>query len=231
MLNRFSHNWPRAGILLFLTLLLSGCATDGFPTMEAGDLPPPSSLKAPPPIDDTSGRFLSPYMSYGDLSDWADQLSKLAKTESGTETKEAAEEESDDLMSFLGGLSEQPEASTTPSSPALMIENIGGMAFISSSSDQSYATLEAMAVHLYAKHSGDIRYKDALNAAQMLYPDLQAVYAEAIKNAPRRVQAQNPDSGDMDDQTVKDLVEEIDGVDPEIEMDLGDDDGGWEIEP
>ena len=56
-------------------------------------------------------------------------------------------------------------------------------AYIKSTSNMSFDNIDDMAVYLYAKYSTHERYKDGLDAAKKIYPELDETYSEAIKKA------------------------------------------------
>jgi len=56
-------------------------------------------------------------------------------------------------------------------------------AYIKSTSDMSFDNIDDMAVYLFARHSTHKHYKDGLNAAEKIYPELKERYSKAIKKA------------------------------------------------
>ena len=166
--------------LTALALIATGCA----PTMQMAK---PEQLTAPLPIQDNSGKYLSPYTSDDVLAEWVDTAVK-AKAASGIGAVAGAKlgEEALKKVPFVGGFLGQKVGSAI--GKKIVIESAGGWDAIKESSDLSFNNLDDMAVYLYVKHSQSEHYQDALDAAFGIYPEFKQQYSAALWKATRTVQ-------------------------------------------
>jgi len=160
------------GVLL-LTLWVSACVTP---------LPTPDQVVVPTPILNNSGEFMSPYTQDGVLAPWVDKAVnvKLA-TSIGSTVGSIAAQQAMGQVPLVGGFLGDWAGRTVARNLAL--EAIGGEAYIKSTSDISFHTVDDLAVYIYAKNSTHPAYNDALSATMEIYPDLKTKYNEAIANA------------------------------------------------
>jgi hypothetical protein len=85
---------------------------------------------------------------------------------------------------FVGGLLGDMAGNAVGREIALRA--IGGEAFLKSTSDISFNSLDDLAVYIYAKNSAHPAYNDALSSTMEIYPALKDRYLEAIYKAARR---------------------------------------------
>lgn len=166
--------------LFFLAILivtLSGCV--GRPTLK-----PASQLQAPTPIYGNTGKFMSPYTEDGVLAEWVDNAMKAkAGAQIGSAVGAYAGSKLLEQIPFVGGILGQKVGNKI--GREIAIKSAGGMEFITENSDMSFNDLNNLSVYIYVKHSKHEHFKDALGAAQAIYPDLKQVYYQALIRASR----------------------------------------------
>jgi hypothetical protein len=140
---------------------------------------------APAPIRGNTGKFMSPYRADGTPTAWVDKAI-LAKTAgdvgqaAGKKGGEMALKQVPIAGGMLGGMAGKETGRQ------IAVAAAGGWEFIQSSSDLSFNNIDDLAVYLYAKHSSDPKYRDALVATEGVYPDLTEHFEKAIRTAPRK---------------------------------------------
>ncbi len=163
-----------------MTLLLIGCVAAPVPVEV--QMPTPSSLVAPAPIEDSSGAFLSPYTSDGVLAEWVDKaVSAKAGAALGGAVGNYAGQQATENIPFIGGFIGQKLGEEAGRKIAL--EAAGGEQYMRETSDLSFATLEDLAVYIYVNHSSHEHYQDALSATMEIYPQLKMSYQNALLQA------------------------------------------------
>ncbi|MCX5660489.1 MAG: hypothetical protein NTW19_12310 [Planctomycetota bacterium] len=164
------------GLLGALTLV--GCAA-------ATPMPTPQEVLLPTPISGNTGKYMSPYKANGTPTPWVDKaiLAKLAGNvgkEAGKKGGEMALNQVPIAGGLLGGMAGKETGRQ------IAVAAAGGWDFINSSSDLSFNSLDDLAVYLYAKHSSDAKYRDAIESTEGIYPDLTDRFEKAIRTAPRK---------------------------------------------
>lgn len=138
-------------------------------------------------IAGNSGKYMNPWTSDGVLAEWVD---KAINAEMGAATGSAIGAaagsyaankvlENVPFGSMLGGMlgSEMGKAAGRQAA----IEASGGMDYIRSTSDQSFDSLNDMALYILANYAGTSHYQDAVKAADAIYPGLQQAVAQASR--------------------------------------------------
>ncbi|WP_133491086.1 hypothetical protein [Alcanivorax sp. 24] len=138
-------------------------------------------------ISDNSGPYLSPYTSDGVTAEW---VNKAINTKMGEATGSAVGAAAGayagrKLMenvpgggffgSFLGGMAGSKSGKAVGRDAA--IKASGGWEYIRATSDQSFHSVGDMARWLVNTHGGSANFKDVIDAASHVYPDLQPALA------------------------------------------------------
>lgn len=138
-------------------------------------------LQAPEPRYDTKGKYLLPYLSDGEPTEWA---SKALQAQAG---KIVGEKVADKAVGALaskvpfGGLAGGFMKKKAKESAAVIA--LGGKDFIEETSDQSFKSADDYCVFMHVRHGSDPDYKTMLASAIALYPDLENRMPSAIAKA------------------------------------------------
>jgi hypothetical protein len=138
-------------------------------------------LEAPEPRYDTKGKYLLPYLSNGEPTEWA---SKALNAQAG---KIVGEKVADKAVGALaskvpfGGLAGGFMRKKAKESAAVIA--LGGKKFIEETSDQSLKSADDYCVFMHVRHGSDPDYKIMLASAVALYPDLEKRMPSAIQKA------------------------------------------------
>lgn len=148
----------------------------------AGTPPKPEKIDPPEPIPSNTGEYMSPYTKDGVLAAWVDkavnaELGAAAGATAGSLAGQAAAEQVPIVGGLVGGWVGEKLGR------AAAIEAAGGEDYIRQTSDLSFDELDNMAVWLYATHHDHEHYKQALQSAMSIYPDLEDDYRPAIVDA------------------------------------------------
>jgi hypothetical protein len=160
-------------IIVVLTLLTSSCATVG--------TQPTSGVQAvvdrgPDAISGNSGAFMSPFTSDDVTAEWVTKAMTVQMGgQLGSMVGQQAGQELLKSIPFIGGSLGKRTGRAIGARVAL--DAIGGEAFLKSSSDQSFNTLEDMAKHLRGRHSAHPEFQKILTAINGIYPGFNDVYA------------------------------------------------------
>lgn len=158
-------------------------------------LPPAAALVAPTPIAGNAGKYMSPFTAAGEPAAWVAKAQGSAAGAVGAMAGEyvgdkVAQQATAKLATMvpvpgLGMLAGRAaKAATTAAAKGASQGAVGGgEAFIKSSSDQSFNSVQDLAVYLYVNHSSRPDYAAALQAAAAVYPDFQASYLPAVQSA------------------------------------------------
>lgn len=135
----------------------------------------PEMLTAPKPQPDAKLEYLSPYTSDGVMCEWTDKMANvsLAGKIGGTVAAVAAQQVLKNIPiagAFLGMVADRAGEAV---GRKIAIESVGGMEFIQSKSDQSFATVEELALHMYTTYCYNEHYNASLGAMMELYPELK----------------------------------------------------------
>lgn len=158
-------------------------------------LPPAAALLAPTPIAGATGKYMSPISASGEPAAWvaravtAANASGVGAVAGNMATDKLAEQASAKLASMvpvpgLGMLAGRATKAVAASAgKGIAAQAYGGEAFVKSSSDQSFNTVQELAIYLYVNHSGRADYANLLKATATVYPDFQASYQPAVQSA------------------------------------------------
>ena len=157
-----------------IVALLSACVSSNY-----RPLPVPSEVVYQQPIQDSSGKFVSPYTSDDVLAEWVDkavnaEMGSTIGATAGIYAGQKVFEQIPFVGSYIGS------AVGDYAGRAVAIEMSGGEEFIRKTSDLSFNNVNDLAVWLYAKHSSNKHYSDALEATYAIYPELKENYMEAL---------------------------------------------------
>ncbi len=139
------------------------------------------TVTAPAPLANTNGKFLLPYTTDGQLTEWAN---KTLSTQIGAAVgAKAGEEAGKHLASKVpfGGLAGGLIKKKGKEMGAMAA--IGGVEFVKKTSNLSFNNLDEYAVYLHVTHANGSDYTRALAAAMAIYPDLEGRYDDAVKAA------------------------------------------------
>lgn len=163
--------------------LLSACATMD---MGASNTPAAAELASPTPIEGTTGAYMSPFTTDGVTAGWITKsLQVSASGQVGAVAGQLAGQELLKTLPFgLGGMLGESAGKSMARKVAL--DAIGGEAFLKSSSDMSFNSLNDMAVYMYVNHSTHPEYAKILKATIAIYPDLEAAYPVALASAQKK---------------------------------------------
>jgi hypothetical protein len=168
-------------ILMVLLISINGCKSND---AKKTQIPFPSEILAKEPIDGTEGKYALPYTSDGVLTEWVEMAIDANIGE--------------DLGGLVGSLLGQQLVIGVPLIGSTIGKNvgeevgrttainaIGGIEVLKDTSDLSFNSLEEMSRYLYKNHSSHPYYLQTIQATMIFYPELKAVYNEAIITAPR----------------------------------------------
>ena len=170
-------------------------ATNNANAFSAEGLPAAAALVSPTPIAGTTGKFMSPFTSDGVTAGWvtksmsvgaAGSVGAMAGNYAGQKAAEKATEQMAAMVPIPGmGFLAQKAGKQLGAAAGrgLALQAIGGEAFLKSSTDQSFNSLQDMAVYMYVNHSGHADYAKILAATAAIYPEFQAVYLPAVQSA------------------------------------------------
>lgn len=138
-------------------------------------------LEAPEPRADADGKYVSPYLAEGEVTEWAE---KSVHAEAGAQAGDMAGDVAADTMAKkipFGGLLKGKTKDAASSAGAAAA--IGGWDFIRGSSNISFDEMRDMSVYLHVTHGDEPGYDEALAAAMNLYPELKKGYSKSLKSA------------------------------------------------
>jgi hypothetical protein len=162
-------------------------------------LPPAAALVAPTPVAGNTGKYMSPYTAAGEPAAWVAKAQGSAAGAVGGAVgnyvgdkvaDKVAEQATAKLATMVPvpglGLLAGRAAKAATSAAAKGVTQAavgGGEAFIKSSSDLSFNSVQDLAIYLYVNHSSRPDYAAALAATAAVYPDFQASYLPAVQSA------------------------------------------------
>ena len=168
---------------LGLALMMSACASTGGMTDVARiqDLTARETAiaqlraAAPKPLEGTGGAFMSPFTSDGVTAEWVTKAMKVqASGDIGGAVGQVA---ADQLLSNIPFAGLFAGKATKALARSAAMKSIGGEAFLRSSSDLSFNTLDDMAKYMYAFHSAHPEYPRIVKATAAIYPDFATAYS------------------------------------------------------
>ena len=163
----------------YLPLALAGTlmlAAWGTPKIAA-----PSALTAPTPVEGSAGKYASPYTSDGVTAGWVTKTMQVkAGSQIGAVAGNYAGQKLLSSIPFGGSLG---KFAGETAGRAVALKAIGGEAFVRSSTDQSFNSLQDMALYMYVNYSANADYPKILAATYAIYPELEAAYMPALQAA------------------------------------------------
>ncbi|MEM6391303.1 MAG: hypothetical protein AAF797_00845 [Planctomycetota bacterium] len=165
-------------VLLMVVMTQGGCSF--------GPPPAPNELVSPRPIPNNSGKFMAPYTKDDVLTPWVTKaINTSAAASIGGTVGAMAGQQALNQIPFVGGIVGNMAGNAI--GREIAIKAAGGMSYIEESSDQSFATIDDLAVWMYVNHSTHEDYQSAFKATSGIYPDLNKRYIKALKSAPRKL--------------------------------------------
>jgi hypothetical protein len=142
------------------------------------------TLEAPTPKANTKGKYLLPYNTNGELTEWA---TKTFNVKLGAMAGEKAGGMAGNAVASkvpLGGLASGFMKKKGKEMGA--VAALGGQKYITSTSSMSFDKLDDYAVYLQVTHGKEAGLQQALAAAMAIYPELEAGYDVAVNKAYQR---------------------------------------------
>lgn len=178
-------NKSRTFVLALSVSLLAGCATA--PAMQnVASISDPVAKEAayqqlqagaPKPLQGNSGQYMSPFTTDGVTAEWVTKAMKVQA--SGAIGEAAGQIAANQLLSNIPFAGMFAGKATKSLARSAAMNSIGGEAFLKSSSDLSFNSLQEMAAYMYAFHSSHAEYRQIVKATSAIYPDFAAVYASS----------------------------------------------------
>ncbi len=155
----------------------------------AGRFPSPTQVRVPTPIQNNSGKYLSPYTSDGTVAPWVRKArAASAGSTIGQYAGQKVGEKALGSVPFVGGMLGQRAGNAAGRAIALKL--VGGEKALKEGSDLSFNSADDMAVFLYAFQPTDpeeMKQKQkVMSLTYDLYPDVQARFPKAVKKAKLR---------------------------------------------
>ena len=145
-------------------------------------MPSPEQVAAPAPIEGAAGKYMSPFTSDGVTAAWVTKSMQVkAAGQVGSMAGQYAGQKAMEQVPFVGGFLGKKAGQAAGRSVAL--NAIGGEAFLKSSSDLSFNSLQDLSLYIYAKHSSHPEYEKILQATYAIYPEMQDLYLPAVMAA------------------------------------------------
>lgn len=162
-------------------LALVGCAS-GPAAKPLASLHPTSAMVAPAPMENSSGKYMSPYTSDEVVAEWVDKAinAKVGASVGSTAGRYAGEKLMENVP-FVGGFLGKSVGESMGRKIAL--ESVGGEEFIRQTSDLSFNNVNDLAIYLFVEHSHRENFQKVLSATQDIYPDLKTAYEPAVRRA------------------------------------------------
>jgi hypothetical protein len=148
--------------------------------------PRPSELQLPVAMQGSAAPFLYPCTSSCELTAWAKKANRMAEFgpmigQKGGEL--IGQTLSDEHIPFAESMGQRLGQKL---GRKLLLTALGGLKKVKESSEISFNQLEDLAIYLYVSCFGSESYRQALHAVNLLYPDFEPLYQQAIVHAPRR---------------------------------------------
>lgn len=160
---------------------LVGCAS-GPAAKPLASLQPTPTMVAPSPLENSSGKYMSPYTSDEVVAEWVDKAinAKVGASIGSTAGRMAGEKMMENVP-FVGGFLGKSMGESMGRRIAL--ESVGGEDFIRETSDLSFNNVNDLALFLFVEHSQRENFQSVLSATQEIYPDLKTAYEPAVRRA------------------------------------------------
>ena len=162
-------------VVILLSLLVAACGSTPKPT---ADLVPPT------PIAGTGGKYISPFLANGQITQWAEKSwsEEVVKNVSGNVGGNVGSRIGGAIGGAWGSLvgAVTGRVAAREATREAFLSAIGGEEYIKANSDLSFNSLTDMAKFMYIKHSKNSQYAHVLDAVMQLYPDMEETYEKAI---------------------------------------------------
>lgn len=132
------------------------------------------------PLEDNSGRYLSPFTSDGVAAKWVDKAvnAKMGSAIGGAVGAYAGRKALEQVP-FIGGFLGNKVGAAAGRSVALAA--VGGEVYMKETSDISFNDINAMARWLVKNHRSHSKFTEIMNAASEIYPELKQAYLIALQ--------------------------------------------------
>ncbi len=164
-------------IAMVLSVVFLGCAAT---------IKPRSELTPPTPAADMSGKYVSPFKSDGSVTDWAEKSwsEEVSKNIAGNIGSNVGSQVGSALGGGWGSLigASAGKVGARKATHEAFLLALGGEDYIRETSELSFNSLAELSKYLYVVNSDHPQYKEALNAAMYLYPELEDVYPETLES-------------------------------------------------
>ena len=154
-------------LVFLVTSALAGCG--GMTVLR------PDQLRAPSPIQGTSGKYVCPFNHENGTCAWTD---KVIKARMGVAVGSYAGDKILEKVPLVGDSLGKKAGKTVGRMIAL--EACGGWEVVKATGDHSFGLVNDYAVHLYVVHSANGQYEYALEAAMAVYPNLKEKYQKSL---------------------------------------------------
>lgn len=157
-------------------------------SMPPPQLPPADTIVSTVPIEGNSGQFMSPYTSYGTVSEWVKKAQNAGAAQGlGSAAGQYLGGKALEQVPFVGGWLGGKAGGAMAKEAAIAAS--GGWNYIKDTSDLSFDSAGDLAVYIYANHGTHPDYAAATKATFGIYPEVETQYYGAILGAPRRTPA------------------------------------------
>lgn len=185
-------------------------------SMPPPQLPPADTIVSTVPIEGNSGEFMSPYTSYGTVSEWVKKAQNAGAAQGlGSAAGQYLGGKALEQVPFVGGWFGRKAGGALAKEAAIAAS--GGWDFIKDSSDLSFDSAGDLAVYIYSNHGMHPDYAAATKATFGIYPEVETRYYSAILGAPRKTPALDgtESTGNADEQGFANLGATLSEVDDE----------------
>jgi hypothetical protein len=173
-------------LYLIAVFFLVGCGStsSSSTSVRQQNVPLPSELSQPDYREDNTGIYHSPFTSDEVVTEWVEKAidAEIGANIGGTVGSLVGQALLGEYA-FIGTSIGKDLGEEYGYEQALSA--VGGMDFITETSDVSFDSLEALAIYLYRNHSSHPEFVQVVKATMVIYPGLKQVYSGAILNAPR----------------------------------------------
>jgi hypothetical protein len=151
-----------------ILLILVGCVPN---------IPGPTEVTVPEPIEGSTGEFMCPYTSDGTVAKWVENGTAAG---TGAAIGEAVGNKLFENIPFFGGMLGKAAGRKAA------LELVGGEEFMKETSDLSFMRIKDLIVYIYANYSDNEHYQEVYDLSSKIYPDMQEEYVEALEEADSR---------------------------------------------
>jgi hypothetical protein len=165
------------GAPVLLSVFIVGCA--GLPNQSSQQsIPSAASVVAPEPLENSEGKYLSPFTSDEVVAPWVE---KGMNAEIGSAVGSYAGQYAMRKIPFVGGM--LGDWAGAELGRVAAVEMVGGMDYMKSTTDLSFESLDDLALYTYATHSDHPDYDKVIELVGEIYPEFSQSYRHALLNA------------------------------------------------